>query len=155
LQQPLGEAGILEDRAEQDQAAAGIFVLRQIEQRLANLRVCAETFRAIDQPQVELVFKRAQVLDQLVLNSLRVVHEVTRMHFEKTGQQHARSIRQMRASAAFNLREIGLANSLAQLFFDCPHDFLLCHLALESAQRALDLAQIPDLFSEPHIAICN
>src|SRR5688500_10995540 len=56
----------------------------------------------------------------------------------------------MRPRAALDLREIGLADRLAELLTDRAHDFELRHLTIESAQGALHLSQVLQLFAERH-----
>ena len=65
-------------------------VARHRQQCVVQFRVLAETLRAAHQPQVELVFERAHVGDQLVLKAFGIVHQVARMHFKESRQQHAR-----------------------------------------------------------------
>ena len=77
------------------------------------------------------------------------------MHLKETRQQHARGIGQMRAAATFDLRQIRLADGLFQFTLDGADDFLLRHLAAQSPQSALHLAEIADFVAELHIAIRN
>lgn len=61
-----------------------------LEQRATEFRVPLETLGALDQPQVQLVLDRPHVRLKLGVKTFRIVHQVTRMDFKETGQQHAR-----------------------------------------------------------------
>src|ERR1017187_3083562 len=122
---------------------------------MVRFGVFAETLRPAPQPQVELVFERAHVGDQLVLKPLGIVHQVARMHFEKSCQQHARRIGKVRTRAALDLREVALADGLSQLFLDQPGHLELRELTVEPAERAFHFAEVAELFAELHMAICD
>jgi hypothetical protein len=70
-------------------------------------------------------------------------------------KQHTRGIGQVRARSVLDLREIGLADALAQLFPDGVHDFLLSHLAAQAAQGAFNLPQVAHFLAQLHIANRN
>ena len=125
-------------------------MLRQGQQRVFQLRIAAETFRPVHQPQVQLVFQAAQVAVQLGVVALRIVHQVARMHLEKCSQNLPRGIGQMGPRAALNLRQVTLAQLLAGLGLDRPHRLLLAQVAVKPAQAALHLAQVPDFFAQLH-----
>src|SRR5258706_11380656 len=57
--------------------------------------------------------------------------------------------------AAFDLRQIRLADGPLHLPGDGANHFLLRHLAIQPAERAFDQAQVTNFFSEAHIAIRN
>ena len=61
----------------------------------------------------------------------------------------------MRPRAALDLREIGLADGAPDLLLEQADDLELGELAVEAAERALDLAEVAEFFAEPHITICN
>ena len=126
---------------------------RHVQQRLAQLRLPAEPLRALDQPQVQLVFKGPQVGNKPGLKSLRIVDQVAGMHFEEFRQQQARRVSQVRARAALDLRKIRLADGLAQLLLDGSNHFLLRHLAFEAPQGAFHFPQVADFLSQFHY--CN
>ena len=77
------------------------------------------------------------------------------MHFEEARQQHARRISEVRPRAALDLREIALADGFAQLLLDQPRHLLLGKFAVQAAEGAFHLPQVPKFFTEPHIAICD
>src|ERR1019366_6960366 len=77
------------------------------------------------------------------------------MHLEEPRQQHARRIGQVRARSTLDLRQIGLAQSAAQLFFERHGEVLLRHFSFHAAQRAFDQAQVAEFFAEFHITISN
>src|SRR5579862_5910096 len=72
------------------------------------------------------------------------------MNFEEARQQHARRVSEMRAGAAFNLREIGLAEASAHFLFEGAGEVLLGHLAAEAAEGALDESEVTKFFAEFH-----
>jgi len=59
------------------------------------------------------------------------------------------------ALAAFNLREIWLADAFIQFRSDRSDHFLLSHVPIEAAQVSLHRAQVANFLREGHIAICN
>lgn len=56
----------------------------------------------------------------------------------------------MRPGAAFDERQVGLADALVQLFLDRLDDFGLRQLAPEPAQVALEVTQHQKLVTELH-----
>src|SRR5690349_24528177 len=61
----------------------------------------------------------------------------------------------MAALAALNLGKIRLADALIELRANCTDDFLLSHVAVQTAQMPFDGAEVADFLGESHIAICN
>src|SRR5205814_6075909 len=96
----------LQNCTQQHQASARVLMLCDLEQRTANRWIAAEALRAIDKPQVELVFQRADIRHQLGVVTIGIVYQIARMHLEELREQCARRIRQVGARAALNLREI-------------------------------------------------
>jgi hypothetical protein len=86
LQQAVGELGRLQNGVHQHQASARIFMLGHVQQSPAHGRIIAEAFCALDQPQVERVFLRANVRQQLSVETLRIIYQISRMYFEKIRQ---------------------------------------------------------------------
>ena len=111
-----------------------------------------EPLRTLQQPDIELAFGSTQVRSQLGVIALRVIHQKTGMHLEKLRQQRARGLRHVRARAAFDLREIGLADALAfaQLGANGAHQFELRHGTAQTAQRAFDFAQVANFLAQLH-----
>jgi hypothetical protein len=89
------------------------------------------------------------------LITLGIVHQIARMNFEETRQQHARGVGEMGTPAAFNLRQLGLAEGQIQFLLDGADDFLLCHFTAQAAKGPFHFAKIAQLFTELHIAICD
>ena len=75
-------------------------------QSLMQIRIPAETLGALDEPEIQLVFQSADIGDEFSRVAFGIVHQVAGMHLEKSSQQHARRIGQMRPRAALDLREI-------------------------------------------------
>ena len=123
---------------------------RDQQQRVTYLGVAGEFLGAVYEPKVEAILHRTEIAGQLGMVALGIVDEVSRMHFEEAGQQHARRVGEVRARAAFYLREIGLAKPAAHFFFESAGEILLGHLAAESAQRAFDEAEVAEFFAEFH-----
>ena len=122
----------------------------QRQQRLHQLRIAAETFRAVHQPQVKLVFKGPQLALQLGVVALGVVHQVAGMHLEKSGEDLTRGVGQVRPGTALNLREVTLAQLLAGLRFNGPDRLLLVQIAVKAAQAAFHFPQVSDFLTELH-----
>jgi hypothetical protein len=55
------------------------------------------------------------------------------MHLEKASEKEPAVVSQVRPLPAFDLRQVGLADGLADLLFHGAHDLLLRHLSPESA----------------------
>src|SRR5208337_5280190 len=77
------------------------------------------------------------------------------MKLEKLRQQGARRLRHVRASSAFDLRDVRLADGFAQLLADGAHQFELGQGAVEAAQRTFHLAQVTDFLAQRHIKYRN
>src|ERR1035438_6525036 len=155
LKQPFRQTRIFKDRPEQHQTHPRILMLGDFQQRLVKIRIAPEPLRAIDQPQVELVFQCSNVRNQLGLKPFRIVDQISRMYFKELREQHPSRIRQVRPGPAFNLRQIGLTHGLARLLAERTDDLLLRHLAAEAPERALHFPEIPNFRAERHIAICD
>src|SRR5262245_7594517 len=89
------------------------------------------------------------------MKTFGIVHQVARMHPEKLSQQHPSGIGEVRARAALDLREVGLADRTPFLTSDGADDFLLRHLAVQAPERSLHQPQVANFLSETHIAICD
>ena len=160
FEQSVGKRWGFEYRGKQQQATARVLMLGRGKQRTTKLGIAAETLRARDQPQIELVFIRAPIErprfgEQLCVVALRVVDQVAGMHLEEACQQQPGGVGQVRARAALDLREVGLADRRVHLLANGAHQFLLRHGAVESAEGAFDFAEVADFLAEFHIAIRN
>ena len=78
LQQPLGQPGSVKNRSQQQETAARVFFARSLDQNFADFRIAGETLRTLQQPDIELAFRGAQVGYQLGVVALRVIHQETR-----------------------------------------------------------------------------
>ena len=105
-------------------------------------RIAGEALRTLQQPDIELAFRGAQVGHQLGVVALGVIHQKSGMHLEEPGQQGARGLRHVTAHAALDLRNVGLADALALLLADGTDQLLLGHGAAQAAQRAFHFAQV-------------
>ncbi len=152
LQQAVGQSRRIENRAQQQKTPARIFFASGLDQHLADFRIAGEFLRTLQQPDIELAFRRAQVRSQFGVVAVGVVHEKAGMHLEKLRQQRARRLRHVRARSVFDLREIGLADgvALAQFLADGAHQFKLRHGTPQTAQRAFHFAQVPNFFAQLH-----
>jgi hypothetical protein len=72
------------------------------------------------------------------------------MNFEKARQRLTRRIRQVRASAALNLRQVTLADLAARFRLYSLYQFLLIQRPAHTAKATFYLAEIPDLVSKLH-----
>src|SRR3974390_2095678 len=126
-----------------------------VEQRLAELGVRGELLRSSGKPQVEAVFGGAKLTGQLGMKTLGIIDQISRMHLEEARQHHARGVGEMRASSAFDLRQVRLAQARAKFFLQSGGELLLRHLAIHVAESAFDQAQVPEFFAKFHIAISN
>ena len=122
-------------------------MLGRAQQRLTHRGIALESFRAVDQPQIQRVLRGPYVRHQLRVVAFRIVHQITRMHFEKSSQQHPCGIGQMRPRATLDLREIRLADRASLFFLESLNHLKLRHLPPQAAQHALHLAEVPDFFS--------
>ena len=152
LQQAVGQSRRVENRAQQQQTCGACLFRGGLDQHIADFRVVRELLRALQQPDVELAFGRAQVGGQFGVVALRIIHQKAGMHLEELRQQRARGLRHVRARSVFDLREIGLADglALAQLLADGAHQLELRHGTAQTAQRAFHFAQVPDFLAQLH-----
>ncbi len=103
-----------------------------------------ESIRAVDQPEIEFVFQSACVRHQLLMKTFGVVHgyrECTLKNF--ASNMRLACVKVPGRAPLFDLRKVGLADGLAQLFPDEADHFLLRHFAVEAAECAFHLAQDP------------
>src|SRR5436190_9136399 len=124
---------------------------RDADERAAQLPILGERFRAVDEPEIELVvddvtLARRQRRDVVV----EVVDQMSRMDAEKTRHERPRLAGQMAALAALDLGEIGLAETAAALLADGLADLDLGHLAVETARVTLESAEPGELFAKCH-----
>src|SRR5258708_2954451 len=92
VKQPFRQLRSFQDGIYQCQAAPRLLMLGQVQQRPAYQRIAAKTLRALDQPQIQLVFRVAHVGQQLGVEARRIVHQVSRVDFEKVGEQQPRLV---------------------------------------------------------------
>src|SRR5215471_16348844 len=89
------------------------------------------------------------------MKTIRIVDQISRMHFEERRQQHSRVVRQMTPASAFDLRQVRLADRTPPFLLDRANDFLLRHLTVQTAKRSLHLPEVSELFAKFHISISN
>ena len=156
FQQAVCQSRRIENRAQQQQATTRIFFARGLDQHIADLRIAGETLGTLQQPDIELAFRRAQIRRQFGVIAIRVIHQKAGMHLEELRQQRARGLRHVRTRAIFDLRKIRLADgrpfgtAFADLFAYGAHQLQLRHGTPETAQRAFDFAQVADFLAELH-----
>ena len=138
-------------------ATSRIAMVRHGQKRLAKRGIATEPLRPANQPQIELVLRRAKVGEQLRVISLGIIDEIAWVDLEKLRQQKPRRIGKVRTGPAFNLREIRLADSgFARLLsggvllLDRPDKLLLRHSTVEPAKVTFNLPQITDFVAEFH-----
>jgi hypothetical protein len=61
-------------------------VLRELEQRVTDFRIAAETLGSADEPQVQVVFGHAEIRQQLRVVALGIIYEISRMDLEELRQ---------------------------------------------------------------------
>src|SRR6185369_8712239 len=115
LQQALDELRRIEDRGEERQYAPRVGMFGELYQGFTDLGIMREPFGAADEPEVQIVFQRADVRGQLGVKSLRIVDQVARMDAEELRQRHAARVGQMPPLTPLDLREIRLADLAPQL----------------------------------------
>src|SRR5271154_5270411 len=94
--------------SEQQKRPARIFVFRDHQKTAAKLRIGGELFRTGVEPGIDLGVDRAESGLQLRRVAFRIVHQKTRIDAEETREQRTSPVREVRARAALNLREVGL-----------------------------------------------
>ena len=92
FKQAICEGGRFEHRLQKQQAATGVFVLRQRQEGLTKLRVATKSLRPADKPEVELVFEGVDVRHQLGVVALGIVDEIPRVNLEKLCEKQARGV---------------------------------------------------------------
>src|SRR6516164_1976299 len=120
-------------------------------QRLVQIEIAPEALRAVDEPEIHLIFHCADIGEEFSRIAFGIVNEVARMHLKKSGKQHACRISKVRPRPTLNLREIRLADSLTKFLSDCPNDLLLRHRSSQAAKRPLDFTQIMKFITQSHI----
>src|SRR6266852_6834253 len=151
FEQAVGESGCVQDFAEQQEAAPGVLVTRDLDQDFADRRVARETLRALQQPDIKLTFGGAQVGDKFRVITLGVVHQEARVHLEEARQQSARGLCHVWTLAALDLREVGLADGLAGLGVNALLQLLLRKGPIQPAARTFYLAKVAHFFTQRHI----
>ena len=88
---------------------ARIIVSRDRQETAAQFRIGGKLFRAGVEPRIDLGVHNPKRGLQLRRVAFRIVHQKTWIDAEETREQRARAVRQMRACAALDLREVRLA----------------------------------------------
>jgi hypothetical protein len=157
VEEAVEKCGRLNDGLNEEEAAARVGVIGQGKEGLAECGVATEALCAADEPEVELVLDAAEVGEELGVVALGVVDEVAGVDLEELREEQARGVGEVRAGAALDLREIGLADGgFAGLFaggvlqLDGADELLLGHGAVDATEVALDFAEITDFVCEFH-----
>src|ERR1700722_20086499 len=153
LKEPVRQAGVFQNQLEETKATAGIGMFCEAKQRFAQIEVIAEALRAVDKPEVELVFDRPQLGNEFGGVAFGIVDQIAGMDLEKLRQDQPGGVREVRARAAFDLRKIRLRYRCLQVLLYGPDNFLLSHRPVEAPECALDFPEITDLLAQFHIAI--
>src|SRR5579864_1285158 len=74
LEQALGQAGRVENRAEQQKTTSRVRMPGHFQEHITHFAIADETLRALQQPDIELALGGAQVRNQLGVVALRVIH---------------------------------------------------------------------------------
>src|SRR5439155_16669528 len=143
--------GCIENCADEHEHAMRVLMHGELHQRVANFGIVSEALGAADEPEIEIALQRPHVRGELGVKAFGIVDEVTGVHFEKTGERHARRVGEMRTKSSLDLREIRLTDPLAELALDCRGDRLLRHLAIESAKGPFNGPEIPEFLANFHI----
>src|SRR5262249_18065243 len=139
------------DGREKPKAVARVLVARNGHECAAQLTIVGELFRAVNEPEIELVVNDVSLpRRQRRRRVVEIVDEMSGMDAEKPRQQSARRNGEMAVFAALDLREIGLADAAAELLADGAADFDLGHLAVETAGVPFECSQPGELFAECH-----
>src|SRR5690349_16723043 len=160
LDEAIVELAVVDDRAEKHQALAGLLVLGDFQQRIAEPPIVRKLLGTFDQPQIELVVQLAPRPHARRGQLVEIVDEMTGMHAEQARQQQPGIAGHMRARSALELREIGLADLSLLLLADRPGHFGLSHFPAEAAGVSFQHPEVVEFLSERHcnlqcIANCN
>jgi hypothetical protein len=155
LKEAVGERWRIEHGLEEQEAAARVLVMSECEESLAEAGVAAEALSASDEPEIEFVLGGAKVGEEFGVIALGVIDEVAGVNLEKPGEEETGRVGEVRAGAALDLREIGLAKGgfavgCFGVGLDGADQLLLGHGAVEATKAALDLAEIADFVAEFH-----
>src|SRR6266536_5630589 len=162
FEQAVGKPWSIENRAHQQKGFARVLLASSFDKDFTQFAISSKALGTLQQPHIELAFHRAQVGSQFRVIALGVIPQKSGMNFEKLGQQGTRRLSHVSPRSALNLRDIRLADALAQLRPDALHQFNLGHWAVQSPERSFNLAQVANFLGESHIpyrniyiAICN
>jgi hypothetical protein len=129
---------------------ARIFVLRNRQEAAAKLRIAGKLFGSSEKPGVNLGVNDTQRRLQLRRIAFRIVHQKTGIDAEETGQQRARAVREVRARATLDLREVRLAEAAAYFLLHGFGQLLLRHRTAEATQGTFDGAKGTEFVAESH-----
>ena len=156
LAEPFGETGRAENFRKQQKSATRIFDFRDDQEGAAEFRVGGKLLSAGVEPGIDLGVDDAERRLQLGRVAFRVVHEKTGVDAEETREERARAMSQVRARAAFDLREVGLG----LLLFSWPSRVPVGSLGDRGRARNLPRSEgngvcCRESSKNPHIAICK
>jgi hypothetical protein len=148
--EPLGKSGRAKNFRKEQKRPARIFVLRDRQEAAAKLRISGKLFGGSEKPGVNLGVNDTQRGLQLRRIAFRVVHQKTRIDAKETGQQRARAVREVRARATLDLREVRLAKAAAYFLLHGFGQLLLRHRTAEATQGTFDGAERTEFVAESH-----
>src|ERR1700730_1218634 len=146
----LGETRRAKNFGKKQKRAAGIFHFCDGQKAAAKLWVGGELLGGGIEPGVDLGVHDAQGRLQLGRVAFRIVHQKTGIDAEETSEKRARAVRQVRARAAFDLREVGLAQAAAYFLFHGGGELLLGRGAAEATQGTFYGAEGTEFVAESH-----
>src|SRR3954447_12178353 len=119
-------------------------------ERGAQGRIVRETGRAVLQPAIERGFHGGDIGRQLGVEVGWIADEIPGMDLEEPREQLARFVGEVGSRAAFNQRQVGLADVLAQLGTDGAHEFSLRELSPQTAKVTFEVPQLAKLLGKSH-----
>src|SRR5258708_4373454 len=135
-------------------------MLRDGQKRTLKHRIRRELFGAGKKPGIDLRVDGTQFRLEPRRIAFRVVHEKSWIDAEESGQQLARGVWQLGPAAILELREVGLAQSAANLALHRGGEFLLRQRTGKVAERIFEGAEGAEFVDKFHgriltIAICK
>ena len=150
MEKTRSESRSVQNRAKKNQAAARVLAVGELLQDGTKFGVGMKSADAVEEPIVEPARASGKAGDELVVEAFGVVHQKSRMNFEKAREEFAGALGHMRTSAVFDLRKVGLANALSQFLAGGAGEFGLSKFPAEAAKDALGVAEGANFFAELH-----
>src|SRR5579864_157323 len=150
LSETFGQTRSTKNLRQEQKDTSRIFVFRDGQKGAAEFGIGGKLFGAGIEPGIDFGVNGAQCGLQLGRVAFRIVHQETWIDAEESRQQRARAVREVRARAALNLREVGLAQPAAYFLFHGLCQFLLGHRTAEATQGAFYGAERTEFVAESH-----